>query len=424
MADHPTAPDVARELDGITRADLVVGVVSFNSARNVRHVIETAAAAAASFYPDASTVIVVADGGSRDGTAAAARAATAGRCRVIVPADPGRLVAALELGPSAPGRADGLRTTLAVAARLEAGACAVVDADVAGITPDWVRGLLEPVLRQRLDLVAPLYARHKYDGMLTSFLVYPLTRALYGRRLRQPVGGHFGLSGALARRVLAAGVGAGAAGRARRDLWLTTKALADRVSVGQAGLGSGRRGGGAREAAAELGGAFADVVGTAFSLMEDYRPAWRAVVQTTEVPCFGDPPPVGTEPVSVNVDRMISTFRQGVDDLMPVWNRILAADTCAALFDLAAGPADTFRFPDRLWARAVYDAAAAHHARVLPRGQLLRALIPLYLGRAAAYVIATASGDARQAQEQVESACAAFEDEKAYLLDRWDERRT
>ena len=53
--------------------------------------------------------------------------------------------------------------------------------------------------------MAPLYARHKYDGTITNTVTYPLTRALYGHRIRQPIGGDFGVSGDLVRHYLEAG---------------------------------------------------------------------------------------------------------------------------------------------------------------------------------------------------------------------------
>ena len=57
-------------------------------------------------------------------------------------------------------------------------------------------------MRHGYEFVAPLYARHRYDGTITNTIVYPLTRALYGKRIRQPIGGDFGFSGDLAARFL------------------------------------------------------------------------------------------------------------------------------------------------------------------------------------------------------------------------------
>ena len=74
----------------------------------------------------------------------------------------------------------------------------MVDSDLRSITPEWIELLLAPVLRDRCDFVAPLYLRHKYDGTITNSIVYPLTRSLYGKEVRQPIGGDFGFSGRLA----------------------------------------------------------------------------------------------------------------------------------------------------------------------------------------------------------------------------------
>ena len=62
---------------------------------------------------------------------------------------------------------------------------------------EWIELLAGPVLKGGYDYVAPLYARYKYDGTITNSIVYPLTRALYGQRIRQPIGGDFGFSGSL-----------------------------------------------------------------------------------------------------------------------------------------------------------------------------------------------------------------------------------
>ena len=42
--------------------------------------------------------------------------------------------------------------------------------------------------------VTPYYNRFKYDGTITNFLCYPVTTSLFGKDIRQPIGGDFGLS--------------------------------------------------------------------------------------------------------------------------------------------------------------------------------------------------------------------------------------
>src|SRR5258708_30864051 len=97
-----------------------------------------------------------------------------------------------------PGRGSDFRTIFAIAERLGAKACVVFDADLRSITPEWVHLLLGPVCQRGFDFVAPLYVRHKHDGTITNSIVYPLTRALYGQDVRQPIRGDLRFSVPLA----------------------------------------------------------------------------------------------------------------------------------------------------------------------------------------------------------------------------------
>jgi hypothetical protein len=408
--------------DRVGRAEIVVGIPSLNSARTIGHVVGTVATALATHYAGTACAILDVDGGSRDGTLELARRAANGAAPLLVVRHATRPLYRLATSyPGFPGRADALRAILQVAERLGARACALVDGDVRGVTPAWLPALLDPVLRDGMDLVAPAYARHKYDGMIATNLIYPLTRALYGRRLRQAVGGHFGLSGRLAGRLLHSDAWDRSAAPRALDVWMSTAAVAGGLRVCQAGLGADhRRFGGAGDV---LETSFTQAVGTVFELMQEHRPAWWEVVESADVPSFGPHQPVGLEPVSINVDRMISTYRQGLEDLAPVWRRALGEETCAELAGLEAESATDFRFPARLWARVVYDCATAYHQRLLPRRHLLRAMIPLYLGRAAAFVLGTASADAAEVEAEIEALCGVFEATKPHLRDRWDARR-
>jgi hypothetical protein len=75
--------------------------------------------------------------------------------------------------------------------------------------------------------------------------------------------------------------------------------------------------------------------------------------------------------------------------------------------------------PDDLWARVVYDVAGAHHRRVMPREHLLKAFLPLYLGRTASFVLETQGLTSVEAEGRIEALCTAFEARKPYLLERW-----
>ena len=116
---------------------------------------------------------------------------------------------------------------------------------------------------------------------------------------------------------------------------------------------------------------------------------------------------------------MVGIFRQGVRDLGEVWARALAEETLSEVTGLAGLGDDAFRFPDPLWVRVVYDFAVAYRRRALNREQLLRSLVPLYLGRTASFVAANMRSGAEEVEAAIRSLADEFVREKDYLRERW-----
>jgi glucosylglycerate synthase len=372
----------------------------------------------AKHFPGRSAVIVNSDGGSSDGTQAVVAATELGSPQAILarhPLSPVHRVVTPYQG--LPGKGSALRTIFAIAERLSARACAVVDSDLRSITPGWIELLLGPQLEHGFDFVAPLYLRHKYDGTITNSIVYPLTRSLYGQEVRQPIGGDFGFSGRLASHYLGRPVWESDVARFGIDVWMTTTAIADDFRVCQAFLGAKLHD--PKDPGADLAAMLVQVVSAVFDLMETYEDRWTGVSGAEPVPLFGFPHGVGLDPVSVNVARMLGIFAQGVHHLDEVWSRALAPLTLRDVAALAGAEDDTFRFPDPLWVRVVHDFAIAYRRRVLPREQLLRSLVPLYLGRTASFVLATAQSGAEEVEAAIQALAGEFVRQKADLRERW-----
>ena len=418
----PLAGPLEARLRELGTADLLVGIPSFNNARTIGHVVRAAAAGLVKYFPDSRAVIVNSDGGSSDGTPGAAAAAeTPAPATILVSHTVSPVHRIVTPYHGIPGKGSAFRTVFAVAERLGVKACALLDADLRSITPEWIELLLGPVLHHGFDYVSPLYLRHKYDGTITNSIVYPLTRALYGQEVRQPIGGDFGLSGPLAAHLLAKPVWETNVARFGVDIWMTTTAIADGFRVCQAFLGAKIHD--AKDPGADLAGMLVQVVSAVFDLMPLYETRWRAVAAAAAVPLFGFPHGVGLEPVSVKVERMASVFRQGARDLNEVWSGILGPGTLEEVRSVAGPAGEALRFPDLLWTRVVYDFCLAYRRRALPAEQLLRSLVPLYLGRTASFVREVEASDA----EEVEAAIGRLADEflrsKPYLVERWEAAR-
>lgn len=183
----------------IRSADIVVGIPSFNNAGTIRHVVHAVNTGLAKYFPEHRCVIVNSDGGSTDGTPEAVLQAQIYDCQTILVRHPLFPIHKISTPyDGIPGKGSAFRTIFRIAEQLQADACAVLDADLRSVTPEWIELLIRPVLDRHFDYVAPFYLRHKFDGTITNSLVHPLTWALYGKRIRQPIGGDFGFSGKLA----------------------------------------------------------------------------------------------------------------------------------------------------------------------------------------------------------------------------------
>jgi hypothetical protein len=67
----------------------------------------------------------------------------------------------------------------------------------------------------------------------------------------------------------------------------------------------------------------------------------------------------------------------------------------------------------------VLDFAVAYHRKVLPPEQLLRSLVPLYLGRTASFVLQMAKSDAKEVESAIRALADEFLRQKPYLRERW-----
>lgn len=412
------SPDVLQKIEKIKEVDIVIGIPSYNNARTIGQVIRAVDDGLSKYFSSSRALIVNSDAGSHDDTVSVACAG--------VETDPRFLALAHSLHPvykivtpyhGVPGKGSAFRTIFQVAELLCAKACAVVDASLTSVTPEWIERLVKPVLVEGFDYVSPVYLRHKYDGTVTNSIVYPLTRALYGKRLRQPTAGDCGCSGKLASFYLAEELWHASAARYGIEVWMATAAVANGFKVCQAFLGAKTHD--STALVRDLSTMLTQVAGTVFHLMERHQSVWQAVNGSEPVPIFGLPFEVGLEPVDVRVERLLSAYRQGVRDLSEIWKHFLSPAVLERLQRLSKANVPEFRFQDALWAKVVYEFAAACYARQMDRDHLLKSLTPLYLGRTASFVLETQQSTAADVENRLELLCLEYENLKPYLMEKW-----
>ncbi len=262
----------------------------------------------------------------------------------------------------------------------EGPAIAVFDSDLLSITPEWIRNILDPVI-EGYDFVAPDYKRYKLDGTITNTIAYNLTRALYGKKIRQPIGGDFGVSPALIKFYLEQDVWETDVAKFGVDIWMTTSAIVGGFRICQAKLGAKIHG--QKDPSADLGPMFRQVVGTTFQLMERYEDYWLKNRRSRDVPALGEF--VGRRRRRlISLRKTIEYFKVGLQNFGTVWRNIIDEQDFEIVRKLGeVDSEDQFFLRIDTWVRTVYRYAGAFHATPRQRFKVLDTLAPLYYGRVA-----------------------------------------
>ena len=402
----------SKRMEEIENADILVGIPCYNNEGTIAHVIQMVTHGLAKHYKDRRSVILIADGGSTDDTREVAKEFE------IKPWQ--EKVTSIYRGPA--GKGSAFRSIFEAAKRLKVKACMVVDSDLRSITSDWVKYLLEPIVEKGYQYVSPIYSRYKYDGTITNNIVYNLTRALYGLRIRQPIGGDFAFDGELAAYYIDQDVWNTDVARYGIDIWMTTNAITNNFKICQSNLGVKTHD--AKDPAESLGPMFRQVVHTLFVLMEQHEAEWKTVKGSRTVPTFGLQEFKEPEPIKVNLDRLVTEFKTGFRQFKGLYQDIFCPD-CFEELRRCAGKAKTkFVMPVSTWIQVLYETAAIFHHWTHNRTQLVNLVTPLYLGRVASFINQTKTMNSFQAEELVEEQAQIFEDHKGYLIEIWEKKPT
>ncbi len=416
--DESFLPESVRELlDKADPTDIVVGVLTFNDGATAPALAQALLDGFRRYVPAQRVLLVNCDAGSQDATPDLIDQAV-GRegpfWAVQHPVLGSSLHVISESG--VPGRDVAIRLLATVSERLTAKACLIVDGNLKSADPRWSELLASPILDKGTDCVVPQFSRNRYEGTLTNTLLAPLTRALYGKRMAYQQGGAYAFSERFIRSSLLPQPWEDEIPAYGIDGWLTTLAAAESADVCEAMLGPRVRQG---KPMGDLSTIIVQSVGCIFHMMERYQSTWESVKESKAVSTIGAQAGLGDSVGALHIERMIQGFRQGLRDLVPIWQIALTPDTFQRILELGIDALDSFRFPSDLWVQIVYDLALAYHDRLLHREHLLKSLTPLYLGYTASVVLATRALPAKRVEEELERLAVEYETMKPYLIQRW-----
>jgi len=288
----------------------------------------------------------------------------------------------------------------------------VVDADLESITPEWVRYLAEPLLLG-YDFVLPYYSRHQFDGSITNHICFPLLYGLLGRNIRQPIGGEFGFSPAMAKYWLDKkwtqttrqyGI----------DIFMSLNAILGGFKMCEVGLGAKIH----KASAPKLGPMFTQVVNTLFELILTRKNEWlnhKPGVQPIPLKRFGltklDPP----QDLKIDIRALKHNLQVEYakrEKLLKKYLNDYDTTSLANMFEQ-----DHYYLDILMWTQVVYQLLYIYDTgspRV--KRDIVESLKPLYFARAVSFNYMTWRYSIRYAEQAIEEQAKAFAAQKPYLV--------
>ncbi|AKI97479.1 glycosyl transferase [Kosmotoga pacifica] len=382
---------------------IVVGIPSYNNAETIAYVAEVAARGIEEYF-GGKGLIVNSDGGSTDGTIDA-----------FLKADTGNIGKLAFQYIGLPGKGSAMRSVMEIAAELRASVTIFLDSDLRSVQPWWLERLGMPIIEGKTSYITPYYIRHKYDGTITNNICYPLTSALYGLEIRQPIGGDFGVGLEMIdiymnkpneiwkTDVAKFGI----------DIWMTTTAINEsKFKPMQAALGAKIHD--VKDPGKHLGPMFSQVVGTLFSLVEQYNENWTKVSKIEETEIYGDIPDVTPEPLEVDLNNLITKTKSGIEENLALAEKIMPSSVLKTYKDIS----NTGKLNEEDWVSLIYELASLYRKREL-RESIIKLLIPAYFGRVADFVEKTLDLSTVEAEEKIKEMMNLFLKRKGEFVRKW-----
>jgi hypothetical protein len=299
--------------------------------------------------------------------------------------------------------------TFKLAQENNASICLHLGAESQSLHPEAIRALAATALTS--DLVVSHYNLGPREGLVNSAILYPVTRALFSASPRFPLAIDLGLSLRMAERLAAAAQRFTPTTQENALIWPVTEAAIAGYSIAEVEAGARTF----AVPAADLNTLLTQIAGALFTDIDAKATYWQRT-RTLPHP-RSTPPPAHATDGPADIAPMLDAFRLAYTNLHEIWSLVLPPNSLLGLKRLSIAPHESFRMPDSLWARIVYDFALAYRLRTINRGHLLGALTPLYLAWVASHLTLVNSGISPEAH--IQELAATFETDKPYLVSRW-----
>ncbi|MFQ6051419.1 MAG: glycosyltransferase [Candidatus Hydrothermarchaeota archaeon] len=383
---------ILSKVEKFKNIDLLVGISARNEETTIIHVLNQVGQGLKQFFPAMNSLVVVADGHSNDRTVELAQ--------IFPMPDDIKKIVVPEVEPL--GKGSAVKTIFSIAEKVNADATVLIDGDLLSLSPEWIQSLGKEPLFGRNDLVVPYYIRHKYDGVITNVLAYPFTAALYNTKIRQPIGGEYGLSRDLVREL----------NRHEKfpyhfgiDIFITSVSIAMGFDIGEAVLGLKLHDSTTKyvDPKKHLNPMFNQVVGTMFDVAHHYENIWRNLkrepIKIERLKLHGYSP----IPVNISPEKVLDAYMESCKEHRYVVKEIIKDRNLTR--SVLCNPKG---IKEKEWAKTVMT--FYEHYKTNKKEEVLSALRSLWYGRFYDYMIQVKDLSTEEAEIYVREQAKAFQE--------------
>jgi glycosyltransferase involved in cell wall biosynthesis len=381
--------------------DILMGVPTLNEEATIIHVLNTISEGLSEHFPEYKSIIFVADGGSTDRTV---RLAESFRTRHGI-----KKVVERSKGI---GKGEAIHRIMKMAYATKVNMLAIIDSDLLSIDPSWVDWLLRPIAFGIADFTTPRYIRDKHDGGITKLLSYPMITTLFGKEIRQPMGGEVGMSLGIAKKCLKNPFFPKDFGI---DTFITSVALANDYRVHMVPLGpkfheSTQK---YRDPENHLLPMFDQVCRTLFDMMKYYESRWKSRVIITRrlrprgISRYKGPMPT---PTVVDTEGFYEAAEARIKEYEGIMREVFGRNGAETL----KGMVENRTMPTEFWIEGIFKCAA--HYKQTASMDNVRLLGGLWLARYANFIEETKKMDLYETERVVYNQLQSFLDKREYLL--------
>lgn len=372
--------------------DIIAGIPMYNSEKNIRHVVEQIDKGLSSYNKKA--LILGIDGGSKDKTK-----------DVFLNTKTKTEKKFMKEPKGVTGKGNAFKILFRFADKVKPQVIIVNDSDLKSINKIWVRKQIDAIYAG-YDYATPYYARHKNDGLITKNICYPIIYGLFGKNIRQPIGGDFAFSGKLASYWSKAKWPQNA-GLFGIDIFMTTNAILGGFKICEVGLGAKIHQ--AKDPADDLSPMFEQVVDTLFEIVTTNKKAILKIDKLEHIKVLKRDI-ISPSKVKVNSKKMKDICRSAISKNKKFYQEIYSDQIVEEIKD--------GKISGLVWTHILYESIEAYSRTKskTKRKQIVKNLEPLWLGRNADFVKKTQLMSSRLAESLVKKQASAFwETREIYL---------